>query len=362
MNKVTQHDFMDLKSKIELMENNFDDKLKELEKREEKWKKEDEEVSDLVKLFPIIYFNISGKQFATKSENLTKYKSSLFYRFLTDKSFNLSEELQIDSNPKHFREILQFLRFGLVNLNKYSGKLDELEELIKEAEYFELEEMVKIIKDDENIIENPETTIYYCRGSSNGCTEGQVWGSNPYSDGSNFCRSAQHSGLIGLNGGFFGHKNIGSNNLFNGSYQNGINSTSYNSPYNAFNIVQSKQFKKKPMTCGVYTLNTRSQKGSLYYCKGRNQGCYGGVAYGTNPYTIDSNYCSAAIHMGAIDYYNGGHFLVENIGSHPYFLSGAMRGITSSVWTTPYQAVRISPYLEGNVNVQFNCGKIKDIA
>ncbi|KAL4428770.1 hypothetical protein ABPG74_001284 [Tetrahymena malaccensis] len=68
--------------------------------------------------------------------------------------------------------------------------------------------------------------IYYCQGSS--CqSHGNVWGSNPYTNDSNKCLMAKHSGIIGSSGNYF--MVIPGNNLssFSGTSRNGVTTINY---------------------------------------------------------------------------------------------------------------------------------------
>ena len=73
--------------------------------------------------------------------------------------------------------------------------------------------------------------------------------------------------------------------------------------------------------------------GKEYVCKGRNNGCINGTLYGSNPYTTDSKYCTAALHGNLIDE-NGGIFHVKPLGSKTGYISSTSNGITSQSWQT----------------------------
>ena len=88
---------------------------------------------------------------------------------------------------------------------------------------------------------NPEDLqyLYYCKGSNNGCNKtGHVYGCNPYSDDSNFCLAAKHSGIVQMSGGYYLIKPNGSLNHFPGTSQNGVTTIRYEQVWNSVNLVE----------------------------------------------------------------------------------------------------------------------------
>lgn len=75
--------------------------------------------------------------------------------------------------------------------------------------------------------------------------------------------------------------------------------------------------------------------GEDYVCKGINNGCTISTVYGSNPYTTDSKYCSAALHSGLIDE-NGGFFHVKNIGNLNNYVGSSNKGVTTNSWNSAW--------------------------
>lgn len=124
----------------------------------------------------IIKFNVSGELFATKSNTLLNVKDSLFYKIVLSKKFDLSKEIFIDRDFKYFGDILDYLRSGKFNYNKYSSK-QELEEIKAEADYYEL---VDILSTIEERLKEPVFISFTFSGVYN--TSGTVVGTNKLED------------------------------------------------------------------------------------------------------------------------------------------------------------------------------------
>ena len=130
-------DLSTLKNKLGLIENQLEGQMKDLEVREEKWKKMDEQVEEVIKnQNELIRINVGGKKFTTKTETLVAIKDTLFYKIVVCKKFNLEDELFFDRNPKIFPFIMDYLRTKTINYSKFNR--DQLEDLKIEADYFEV--------------------------------------------------------------------------------------------------------------------------------------------------------------------------------------------------------------------------------
>lgn len=100
--------------------------------------------------------------------------------------------------------------------------------------------------------------------------------------------------------------------------------------------------------------------GEEYVCRGLINGCTNRTIYGNNPYTTDSNYCSAARHYGLIDE-TGGIFHVKKIGSLSYYPGGVQNGVSSTQWTSAWDALSFhKTYLDCHDDKFDYCGKYKD--
>jgi hypothetical protein len=147
MSTIINNDLLDLKTKLESIETQLDSQIKDLEIREEKWKKMDDQVNTLIKTFTdkVVKFNVGGKKFATKVETITNVKDSLFSKIAESGRFDLSQEIFFDRSPKIFQHILDYLRTQNINYKRF--KKEELDELRIEAEYYELDEITTYLED-----------------------------------------------------------------------------------------------------------------------------------------------------------------------------------------------------------------------
>ncbi|CAO4367585.1 unnamed protein product [Caenorhabditis nigoni] len=94
-------------------------------------------MTDIVKL------NVGGSIFQTTKSTLTKFDG--FFRTMFETGVPVTKDesgaIFIDRDPKHFRLILNFMRDGHVDLQKYS---EDVKEIQKEAEYYLLEGLVEL--------------------------------------------------------------------------------------------------------------------------------------------------------------------------------------------------------------------------
>ncbi len=130
-------DLTSLKNKLNLLESQLENQMDDLELKEEKWKKIDEEAQDYLKnQSDLIRLNVGGKKFVTRLETLLGIKDTFFYKVVVSKKFNLEEELFFDRNPKIFPIIMDSLRKKKIEYNKLSN--NQLEDLKLEADYFDV--------------------------------------------------------------------------------------------------------------------------------------------------------------------------------------------------------------------------------
>lgn len=165
-----------LKGKLENLEENLDGQIKDLNNREEKWKKLDEEVEIIKKnANSIVKFNVSGELFATRKETLVKVKDTLFYKIVLSGKFDLTKEIFIDRDNKYFSVILNYLRKNKINYSQFSQ--EELQEFKNEADYYELVDIVAYIDDK---LKEPQVVNFTFSGSYT--AGGSVIGTNKLED------------------------------------------------------------------------------------------------------------------------------------------------------------------------------------
>lgn len=152
MSNLLKNDLLALKNRLETIETQIEGQMKDLEEREEKWKRLENLVQEVTTNHnDIIQFNVGGKHFATKVETLLKVKDTLFYKMILSNKFNLKEEIFFDRSPKLFPFILDYLRYGKINYKRFNR--EELEELKIEAEYYEIHDVLEYSKDSMKDIE-----------------------------------------------------------------------------------------------------------------------------------------------------------------------------------------------------------------
>lgn len=149
-------DVLGLKSKLELVEMQFQEKLKVMEEKEATFKVIDEKIQDIISKDTSlsIKLNIGGKIFNTKLSTLLSVKDTVFYRIIGDYVKNekqLPEALFFDRSYDHFELILNFLRFKEFSLKKFSKF--EKEDIKEEIEYYGLSDILNVSKKSEIEIE-----------------------------------------------------------------------------------------------------------------------------------------------------------------------------------------------------------------
>lgn len=132
-----KEDLVLLKTRLESIEGQLEGQLKELEIREEKWKRVDDQVNELLKSSSeIVKLNVGGKKFQTRKETILNKSDSLLARIIESERVDLNEELFFDRSSKYFPYILDYLRFNKINYKRF--KKEELKELQEEVEFYEV--------------------------------------------------------------------------------------------------------------------------------------------------------------------------------------------------------------------------------
>jgi hypothetical protein len=124
-----------LKNRLEVIENQLTGQLKEIEARDEKWKRMEQKLTKIAdSQGDIVKLNIGGKVFSVALSTVRRFSDSLIARLLSSGHVDANEELFFDRSPETFELILEYLRCGQVNFNKY--KDEQLMKLKLEAEYY----------------------------------------------------------------------------------------------------------------------------------------------------------------------------------------------------------------------------------
>ena len=149
-------DVSGLKTKLEQVEQDFHVKLKIVEKKEEAFKELDLKLQDIMTndANKTIKLNVGGKTFTTKLSTILSVKDTVFYRLIGDyvsKGKNIPDTLFFDRSYQYFELVLNYLRFKLFSLKKYTKF--EKEDIKDEVEYYGLSECLSLNKKNEIEIE-----------------------------------------------------------------------------------------------------------------------------------------------------------------------------------------------------------------
>jgi len=173
-----------------------------------------------------------------------------------------------------------------------------------------------------------------------GCSKGgTVWGTDVYTDDSAVCPALVHAGVLPESGGVASVTFVRGLLAYVGSERNGIKSNSYGSWRRSFygqSLGQDGQPSSPAPT--LPDANTArvdcSHRGNVVGGKAGSLliVCPAGCAersysvWGSNPYTLDSNVCAAAVHAGIIPS-GGGSALVTLSAGEPSYAASKKNGI-----------------------------------
>ena len=132
-----KNDLSGLKSKLDLIEGEFENKLKDVENKEKKFEKLDAQIEELLsKSDSLIKLNVGGKVYQTKLSTLLSIKDTLFTRIVNsylDKNEQV-KEIFFDRSFKQFDKILDYLRTKKICVKGW--KKAEIEEFGEECTYY----------------------------------------------------------------------------------------------------------------------------------------------------------------------------------------------------------------------------------
>lgn len=118
-----------------------------------------ESVTWLDNMSEIVYLCVGGKKYQTSLDTLCKDQDSMLSAMFSGRH-NLSKDLSgyyfIDRDGKLFRYILNYLRN--LELDLPAGQPHLIANLLKEAEYFQLENLINFLKDLQNKNSMPQVT------------------------------------------------------------------------------------------------------------------------------------------------------------------------------------------------------------
>ncbi len=95
----------------------------------------------------VITFNVGGTSFSTRVETLARFPDSFFAAYASGK-WDASKEMFIDRDPAVFHYIMVHLRGGDIDLFYLDRRTKAA--LVEAADYFQLTELAKTIRDHDN--------------------------------------------------------------------------------------------------------------------------------------------------------------------------------------------------------------------
>ena len=196
MSSVSIRDeLMNLKSKMESLEEDLTKQLIDAEVKYKKWFEIDKEVDEMRKnQTDIITINVGGKLFQTKLDTLLSVKDTFFYKIVVSKRVDIQNELFIDRSYKFFKYILTYLRYQKVNISTLSTI--DIEDLQEEANFYEVEGLA-------TYIEEARRDVKYVSFEFNGpYTAGATAGTNLIEDLNNFEDRTAMKGICAISPGW----------------------------------------------------------------------------------------------------------------------------------------------------------------
>lgn len=149
-----------------------------------------------------------------------------------------------------------------------------------------------------------------------------VWGAGPYTADSDVCTAARHAGVIGAEGGDVRAIRGPGGDSFPGSEANGVRSSTWGRFETSFTFELPQPLAEAcpdRLPDGVEVL--------LCQC---DPGVAPGSVWGSGPYTVDSNICTAARHAGVIG--ADGPVLARRVAGQEVYEGSIRNGVQSSRW------------------------------
>ncbi|MBL4813518.1 MAG: hypothetical protein JKX69_14455 [Rhodobacteraceae bacterium] len=171
-------------------------------------------------------------------------------------------------------------------------------------------------------------SVYACLCPT-GDGAGSVWGSGPFTGDSNICAAALHAGVISTSGGAVLALAAGAQEGFVGSEANGVTSRGWGAYGNSFGFNPKGPRSVAQVDTGVAACAglPSASDGVTCSCTGAESG---GI-WGADPFTADSDLCTAARFAGYIGE-AGGVITVLRIAGLESYLGTESNGITSNDW------------------------------
>jgi hypothetical protein len=126
-----------LKDRLDTIESQLTGQIKEIEERDEKWKRMQAKVDRIVGTQgDIVKLNVGGKVFSVSVNTINSMPGTLLQKLIESGRVDLKQEIFFDRSPKLFEHILEYIRVRHINLTKLSK--DDFEQLKDDADYFNI--------------------------------------------------------------------------------------------------------------------------------------------------------------------------------------------------------------------------------
>lgn len=169
-------DISKLKSFLKSLENNYLELTKDIRRRDLRWKDSDKKLDELASVNEgLVTLNVGGKKYQISLHTLKQRKNTLFYKQILRHEIIKDEETFYDRDHHMFDKIINYLRTGKLRINDLTE--DQKEELLHEAEFYELSYITEILSATPGEVE-------FTNFSSSGeyIWEGNVIGTNNVKD------------------------------------------------------------------------------------------------------------------------------------------------------------------------------------
>ncbi len=158
MTSGLKDDLLQLKTRLDTIENQLTGQTKEIEEREAKWKKMEEKNAIIFSYQnQIMRLNISGEKYSISLKTINEHNETLFNHL--SQKLDLKDEIFIDRSPKMFPIILNYLRTKQYDIKKMTK--EEILLLKEEVDYYNIEEISTYLH---NKLEVIEFVNYECNG------------------------------------------------------------------------------------------------------------------------------------------------------------------------------------------------------
>jgi hypothetical protein len=169
-------DILDLKKDLVDLESCFNEFARDIEIREQRWKKCEKKLDDLKKVNEgTCTLNIGGKRYEVSLHVLKSRRGTMFYKQIFRGEIKNGTTTFYDRDATYFPVILNFLRTGKLKSEKMND--EEKEELLTEAQFYEIQYIIETLMATASAVE-------FTKFEANSTFEynGQVVGTNNVKD------------------------------------------------------------------------------------------------------------------------------------------------------------------------------------